>query len=321
MVQLHHLDSFVVLAEELNFTHAARRLGISQSALSNRIQRLERDVGSPLIERNSRRNWQLTEAGAHLFREVRAGLERLETAVADVQRLGKGETGELQIGVAPSLPSPFLAGAVAAFRGRSPDVRVSLREMSTEEQVAELRRGALDLGLARGRPNAPDLWCEEVAREPLIAAVGEERELAQPGRLSSLTALASECFVVIGRGGDSEARRDLLATCEERGFTPEIACEASLGVALQLVASGEGVALVAASSARGPTPGVRFVRIDDAPTVQLIAVTNPARRRLTTVLFTEVLLTAGRILNAQKGRPAEFSAVPSLDGAGPPLAS
>lgn len=316
------MDSFVVLAEELSFTHAAQRLGISQPALSNRIQRLERELGAPLIERNSRRNWQLSDAGAHLFREVRTGLERLDAAVSEVQRLGKGEAGELHIGISPCVPAPFLADAIAAFRARSPGVGICLRESTSDEQVADLRRGALDLGLLRRRPSAPDLWCEQVARESLVAAVAVAPDLPKRGEVTSLEAFAEERFILVGRGGgDSPARSELTSICEGRGFTPQVVCEAPLGMALQLVAAGEGVALVPASSSRIPATGVCFLDIEDPPAVELIAVANPARRRLAASLFTEVLHSAGRILDARATRPAEASAAPSIDGAGPSLAT
>src|SRR5258705_3592282 len=96
-MDLRHLRYFVMVAEERHFTRAAERLGIGQPPLSVQIQRLEREIGVPLFRRLSR-GVELTEAGALLLDNTRQILAQVERALADVQRLSRGETGHLRVG-------------------------------------------------------------------------------------------------------------------------------------------------------------------------------------------------------------------------------
>src|SRR5436189_4478785 len=107
-MELRHLRYFVVLAEELHFSRAARRLGISQPPLSQQIRALELSLKAALFERTNRRV-EMTSAGRAFLVEARATLEQAERAIAVVGQAERGEIGELRIGFAPSAPviAPF----------------------------------------------------------------------------------------------------------------------------------------------------------------------------------------------------------------------
>ncbi|RVM04669.1 LysR family transcriptional regulator [Sinorhizobium meliloti] len=95
----------IAVAEHLNFHHAAKALGTSQSSVSARIKALEDELGIPLFERNTR-GVRLTEAGRHFVERVTAGVDQLENAVKSASLAASGECGELapeRPGHAPSL--------------------------------------------------------------------------------------------------------------------------------------------------------------------------------------------------------------------------
>ena len=98
-MELRHLRYFIAVAEELNFTRAAKRLGINPPPLSLQIKQLEKELGSPLFRRQTR-GVELTDAGKLLLEEARVILKQVETAKVGVRRRARGETGQLIVGSA-----------------------------------------------------------------------------------------------------------------------------------------------------------------------------------------------------------------------------
>src|SRR5579859_911472 len=98
-MELRHLRYFVAVAEELNFTRAAKTLGIRQPPLSLQIQQLEKELGAPLFRRQTR-GVELTDAGKLFLEEARVILKHVEMAKIDVRRRARGETGRLIVGSA-----------------------------------------------------------------------------------------------------------------------------------------------------------------------------------------------------------------------------
>lgn len=107
MDQLRQLRYFVAVAEELHFGRAAQRLGIAQPPLSQRIRRLETDLGARLFERDSR-HVELTEAGQILLAEARDLLARWDRTKALVGKAHRGEIDALRVGVPPNSPDGSL---------------------------------------------------------------------------------------------------------------------------------------------------------------------------------------------------------------------
>src|SRR5215216_1274671 len=135
-IELRHLRYFLALAEELHFSRAADRLGIAQPPLSQQIQRLEEMLGVKLFVR--RPKVRLTEAGEALLIVARRALAQAEQGFEDVRRAGRGEGGTLVVGFATSTLLGPLPGIIRVYRRRYPNVRLSLRELSTAEQQKAL---------------------------------------------------------------------------------------------------------------------------------------------------------------------------------------
>ncbi|MEV4183067.1 LysR family transcriptional regulator [Streptosporangium canum] len=241
---VRHLRYFTVVAEELHFGNAAVRLGMAQPPLSQRIRRLEEELGVRLFDRSSRQV-RLTEPGRLLLAEARE-------IVARVDRLrdlaGQGESEVLRVGVTPDLGSALIAALIAGFRDRAPDVRPAPAEMWSADQVIALTDGTLDVGLLRHPVTAPGLSFGPVLVQRPGVVLAETDPLAAMSSVH-LADLAGRQLVLFPR--EPGLHEETLAECRHHGFVPEKVHEAQT---LGLVLAGTAVAF-------GPPvelPGLRW---------------------------------------------------------------
>ncbi|MEZ0114741.1 DNA-binding transcriptional LysR family regulator [Catenulispora sp. EB89] len=179
-MELRELQGFVAVVEAGSLSAAARRLHVSQPALSQTIAGLERALRVRLLERSST-GVKVTEAGGVLLGEARAVLARYEQAQRVVAGFIAGDSGGvLRLGIPLEFPSAVLAPAVAELAESCPNTRVQARHLSTAEQITALRAGELDVGLLRERPAGDDFDAMLVTRERLgvLLAAGPAAELA-----------------------------------------------------------------------------------------------------------------------------------------------
>ena len=263
-VELRHLRYFVVVAEELHFGRAARRLGIAQPPLSQQIRQLEQRLGVPLFLRTSRQV-SLTPAGATLLRGARRTLAELELASAAARRAATGETGALRVGYTDSAALSVLPDAVRRFRDAWPSVHLDLTEGSTAAQIDAVVRDRVDLALVRGPIVQPALRVDVVLRESFLLALPEQHPLAGLAEIE-LRAVAAEPMVLFPRHLAPEFHDTITAMCRAAGFTPRIGYEgAEYQTILSLVAAGLGVSLVPRSVGNLRRRGVEYRPIPDAP--------------------------------------------------------
>src|SRR5260370_21295838 len=122
-MKLRHLELFVAGEEELNFTHAAVRLHVSQPPFRKQIQDLEGELGVNLFQRE-RKGVALTAAGKAFLIDARGILEACDVAVKKAQRINRGELGGLSVGHMPALTHDFLGRALERWPNESPRVVV-----------------------------------------------------------------------------------------------------------------------------------------------------------------------------------------------------
>src|SRR6218665_3062464 len=148
-IELRHLRYFLAVAQELNVTRAAARLGISQPPLSQQIKELERDVGAPLFHRTPQ-GVVLTEAGAAFQLEAQQLVQGTERARAAALRAARGETGQLRVGFTGSAAfNPVVATMIRNYRRAWPRVRLTLEEANTTRLVVGLAERTLDAAFIR----------------------------------------------------------------------------------------------------------------------------------------------------------------------------
>jgi DNA-binding transcriptional LysR family regulator len=203
-VELRHLRYFRAVGEALNFTKAATRLRVAQPALSRQIHDPEDEIGVNLLHRSSR-GVTLTAEGKLLLKEVRELLKHADESVERVRALARGEYGELHIGYAPVPTTEILPPTLAAFQKAVPRVKVLLHNLSSDEMIAELRNGTLELAITVqpiGEQTA-GIEFETLRTEALCVAMSAAHPFA---RLKSISVerLADEPIVGLSRKDYSE---------------------------------------------------------------------------------------------------------------------
>jgi DNA-binding transcriptional LysR family regulator len=251
-------QSFLVLAEELNFRRTAQRLGIDQSALTRRIQRLEQFLGFSLFERTTR-EVSLTPAG-RAFYDANAGLLLgFSASVEAARRVAEGKTGELRIAYMAFAALDIMPEAVARFRAAAPDVGIGLTYMRTQGQKLALAEGRIDLGYMIGPFDHGEFHSLAVADDGLAVVMPAGHALA--ARDSVAPHDLAGVPMVLGEMAEWEAYRWRLGEMfGASGVRTAPAVEASSTMALLgLVKAGLGVTVYPARLAAilGPALVVR----------------------------------------------------------------
>ena len=270
-MELRHLRYFIAVAEEENVSRAALRLHVSQPGLSRQVRDLEEDLGFVLLERSAK-SVRLTQAGRTFLIEARAVLERVEEAVKKARAVAAGGHGELHIGYAPSLTARMLPPALRSFQAELPNVSAKLHDLSTEEMLAGLRTGKLQMALLV-RPTTAmlrGLRFEELTRDPLRLAVTPIHPLARK-RAVTLAEAVREPFIAYSRKEYPEYHEMLASVFAATKRAPRIVEEQD-GVSslIAAVEAGVGVALIPESLACLAGPRLKLMPLSPAPEALIV---------------------------------------------------
>jgi DNA-binding transcriptional LysR family regulator len=222
--ELRQLRYFVAVAEELNFSRAARRLRMAQPPLSVAIRRLEQEIGTSLFIRSSR-EVKLTEAGSALLTGARRTIAESEAAVAAARRAGAGEVGNLRVGYNWSARFDTLPRLGQAFKRHRPDVELLTEEMRPNRMSAALRSGTIDVALALYPEVSGELSYQPVRRERIVAVLSATHRLAEEEGIG-LDALADE-FLLFPRDDAPRLHDFYVSLCRSAGFEPKPGSESS----------------------------------------------------------------------------------------------
>ncbi|MEV4556356.1 LysR family transcriptional regulator [Kitasatospora sp. NPDC049285] len=271
-MELQQLRYVLAVADTRNFTRAAERCLVVQSALSHQIARLEQELGARLFERTSRKV-RLTPAGEAFLPHARQCLDAAERAAAEVAAAVGEVRGRLAVGLIPTVTAVDIPLGLREFRSRYPQVRISLRVGASDELAELVRQGALDVAFLGLPPTArpPGVAVHELARGHLVAVVAPDHPLA--GRPTvDLRTLATETFVDLPAGSAGRAQSDQAFAAA--GLTRDVAFEVTDAAYLsRLVAPGLAVAMLPAAYAP-QLPGVTTITVTDAPARVETAVWN-----------------------------------------------
>ncbi|MDX3373491.1 LysR substrate-binding domain-containing protein [Streptomyces sp. ME02-6991-2A] len=214
-----HVRCFVAVAEERHFGRAALRLGMAQPPLSQRIQRLEKELGIRLFERTSR-TVTLTQGGALLLDEARALLACTDTFLAGAARIREGRSGLLRTALPYGIAGEPVAAILADLRRHQPGLEVELHELSTAEQLARMAAHELDAGLIHHPCDTTGLELGPVLRRELGVLLPPASPLVARDEVP-LSALTGHDLVLFPRTDAPALYDDLLTTCARGGYTPD----------------------------------------------------------------------------------------------------
>lgn len=239
-VTLRQLRAFVALARAGNFTRAAERLAVTQSALSGLIKELELQLGLRLFDRTSRRI-QLTAVGREAFPPVEKILQDLDLALGDVASLRNLRKGRVRIAAPQLLASSLLPAAMAAFRRAHPEIDVQLIDCAVDSVPTRVLSGEVDLGVGPERGPGAEIREEPLFEQPFMVAVPPGHPLAAADAVG-WAALGG--YPVVSLEGEFTRRiaADLGAAAPGLRFEParEVAF---MPTAFSLVGAGLGVAV------------------------------------------------------------------------------
>jgi DNA-binding transcriptional LysR family regulator len=231
-IELRHLEALAVVADEGSFRRAARRLGYTQSAISQQIAALERAVGYPVLERPSRgKPLALTDIGSRLRRLYETVEHAMAAARADVAAAAAGVGHVVRVGTAFALP--HLAEAVVAMRVRNPRAVVEVLGGIDDERLLRLvETGGLDLAVVRGPATSDAVRLREVASCSYVLALPASSPLARSK--ARLTLADIDQLPRIATTDGTAYAEDVQA--------PIVAADCEM--ALELVGAGAGAAVV-----------------------------------------------------------------------------
>jgi LysR family hydrogen peroxide-inducible transcriptional activator len=240
------LRAFAALAEKLHFRDAAAELGMSQPALSGAVAALEETLGTRLVERTTR-HVLLTRSGEEVARRARAVLDGVEELTEAAQATGRPFTGDLHLGVIPTVAPYLLPALLRPLKRRYPELELVLHEERTASIVDGLAAGRLDLAVLATPVDGPNLAIVPLYEEDFMLVFPGDDPRATPGPVP-LAALGDLPVLVMEEGHC--LRDQTLEVCHEAGGEGLASTRAaSLATLVQLVAGGLGVTLLPRTAA------------------------------------------------------------------------
>jgi len=273
-MELDQLRYFLKIAEHGNFTRAAAELGISQPALSRSVQRLEEELGQPVLERKTR-SISLTDAGALLQARVHQVLTILEDTKAEIT--DDGRSGRVRVGAIPTIAPYFLPKLLRDFARDFPQATVIVQENTTDVLLKSCTQGEIDLAILALPVPAKYLEVEELFEEELFLVLPPDHPLVNKAELR-LPDIEPYPFVLLDEAHCLSG--NIVSFCRQRSFQP-VAVErtSQLTMVQELVSLAHGVSMVPAMAREIDQTDRRVYRslTGQKPKRTIAAVWNPYR--------------------------------------------
>src|ERR1700678_1383938 len=269
MLSMRGLECLVAITEQGSLTKAATVLHLSQPALSHQIAAIERELGTPVIERLPR-GIRPTAAGLAATAEARIALAATDRAVLAARRVAAGGGGRIRIACAETMTATVLVPVLRDWRRRFPDVELDLMEYTSADRMLDvLLAGGTDVTVGP-RPSRTDEHTELLGREEIVVIASPEHRFAGLEAVP-LAEVVGEALVNYTSDNGVAVSVDRLAA--ERGVVlPQPALRTGFPrTAAQLAAAGMGVAIVP-SSALTPLPDPTIRSLDPPEWRDVVAI-------------------------------------------------
>lgn len=243
---IDELRSFTVLAGHLHFGRASEALHLTQPALTKQMRRLEEALGGKLFERD-KHGTALTSFGERFLPRAKELVASYEGLFTSAQKEAQGRGGRLRIGFG-YYTYELVPRLIMTLRAREPEIEITLRDMSTIEQIRDLQNNELDIGFLRLPlpAGSREFQSHPVLSGQLALVMPLDQSHNGPVRLSNCR---EKPFILLSKQRSPGLYERVLKLCAEHGFFPHIIHEvAEITTALALVRAGMGLSIIPESS-------------------------------------------------------------------------
>jgi len=260
-MELRHLRYFITVAEELNFTKAARRLEVGQPVLSRQIHDLEREIGVQLFDRNSSRVF-LTDAGNSFLSEARVVLQHAAQAVEAAKQVQAGAAGTLRVAIGKGL-GDVVSRIINGYLRLFPGVEVDVKNIASGFQSEAFDDRRIDVGFMRPPFSNPRLTSSLLFEEGFSVVLRKSSPLARRRRIR-LKDLAQQNVLMIDRNISPGFNEKMLELFRNGGIAPKIIPTETMPydeAGAILVESGKGIYLAVGEGPYYPSFADRLVAL------------------------------------------------------------
>jgi DNA-binding transcriptional LysR family regulator len=263
-MEIRQLRYFISVAEQLNFTEAAKRLFVAQPSVSQQIASLERSMDVKLFIRD-KHSVKLTPAGKVFLNDAIEIVNKSEEALKRAKKAAIGEVGQLSIGFLNAPVKNFLPDLVKEFRKKYRYIQINLNHYQTGQIVEKLKNDEVDIAFTMSFiPQDLTEW-ESITlfSQPYCVFMNQEHHLA--GKESvSIYDLEQEPFVMLDRKESPQGYDHLFRLFTKHGFLPNIVVQAErIETVLMFVEAGLGIAVLPKHLKVYANPSLRFVEIEE----------------------------------------------------------
>ncbi|MGW9686376.1 LysR family transcriptional regulator [Flagellimonas sp. 2504JD1-5] len=263
-LEIRHFHYFLTLADTLHYGKAAERLLISQSALSQQIQRLEVILKQPLFKRHNRKV-ELSRAGKFFKTEAEIVIGQMQTSMERWNTVMEGHSGIIKIGFVGSAIQEFLPRKIKELNQAYPKIQFVLQEGSNQAQLELLERNQLDVGLMRSNEVPDTMNFKSVAKENLCLVLPKDHAI-EIKNFKNLKQFSSEQFILFPNQQSQSYYHQIISLCASHGFVPNITHQSIHGPAIfKLVESGLGISIVPKSLTLATKYKVNFIELEKEP--------------------------------------------------------
>lgn len=271
------LRSLLAVADRGAITAAARSLGVTQPALTRRLQQLEEDLGAPLLAR-SKKGAALTEAGRLAVAEARQITDRYDRLRETVRAHQDLEAGLVRLGGGATAVSFLLPPTIARFSRQYPGVRFEVREQGSRDVEEDVRAERLELGIVTLPTRSRELEVRPLRRDRIVLIAAPSHPLVKKRRVDAgdLDGLG-----LVGFESDSAIRRLIDESLHAAGVRMNVQMELrSIAAILEMVAHTQMLAFVSRLGVEGRDPGVKVLDVRGISIQRRLAVISKLGRPL-----------------------------------------
>jgi LysR family transcriptional regulator, hydrogen peroxide-inducible genes activator len=273
-MEIDQLRYFLKVAERQNFTRAGEELAISQPALSRAIAKLEKEIGQPILERQTRKV-TLTDAGRLLLTRAEQIVSLVDDTLAEIT--DDGESGNVRVGAIPTIAPFFLPAILRDFRDQHPRATVLVYEETTDKLLLRCNHGEIDVAVLAAPIERQHLEVEPLFEEELLLVMSADNHLSEKKQIA-VADIQGHAFVLLD---ETHCLSDtIISFCRQRSFQPvTIEHTSQLATVEELVALGHGVSLIPQMARNLDDSRRRIYRSlrDPKPTRQIVLTWNPYR--------------------------------------------